>query len=493
MIRQNNQTSQKQQQRLNLSIQQIQLLNFIQLGALELDQRIRDEVLENPVLESAESTEDNPLAALPETETDTDYDGLKAEESGDLMDQYLPDDDLPSFSASSEKSDLEPSTFASNQTEQEDFRLKLHQQLAMLPLTERQRMVAEYLIHSLDDDGYLRNDLDDLADDISFACNLFITDVEIKAQLETVQALEPAGIGARDLQECLHLQLEAKSQHTKGVQLACQIVRDHLNDLANRQTEFIAACLKVSESEVKESVDLIVKLTPRPAGGQASRMYKNLNILPEFSVDCVEGGTTLSASLINSKTPHLRLNKNFSSGATPRQKMTEQDTPIKPQEQYLKSKLDSAQWFMDMIRQREDSMLRTMEAILSLQPAYFATGDKMALKPMILKDVADIVEMDISTISRVTSAKYAQTPFGLVHLKSLFNQGMMTETGELVTNQEIQGQIERIVQEENRDEPFSDQEIAHKLGEDGYIIARRTVAKYRDALHIPAANLRQKK
>lgn len=490
MIRQNNQTSQKQQQRLNLSIQQIQMLNFLQLGALELDQRIRDEVAENPALESSEPAEDSTLVSLPENDGHSDPDGTHAEDSGDLMDQYLPDNDHPSFSASSEKADFEPSHFESKQTEQTDFRTNLHTQLAMLPLTEHQRMIAEYLIDSLDDDGYLRNDLEDLADDISFAQNLFITDAEIKAQLDTVQSLEPAGIGARDLQECLLLQLEAKSQHTKGVQLACQIVHDHLNDLANRQTAFIATTLEVSECAIKEAVDLIVKLTPRPSGGEASRMYKNLNILPEFSIEQNESDTALSVRLINSKTPHLRLNKSLLATALP---LAQTGTSTKPEAQYLKSKLDAAQWFMDMIRQREDSMLRTMEAILSLQHEYFATGDKTDLKPMILKDIAEIVGLDISTISRVTSTKYAQTPFGLVHLKSLFNQGMMTETGELVTNQEILEQIAQIIQTENRDEPLSDQEIAQKLGEQGYIIARRTVAKYRDALHIPAAKLRQKK
>lgn len=487
MLRHNLHTTQKQQQGLHVSVQQLQLLNFIQLNALELEQRIRDEMEENPALDADLPEAEEGL--LPDMEMDGANEGPDAEERIELMDSYLPDDDFGDYLPPEDKHAPEMPDITTNLTEQEDFREKLHEQLTLLPLSDRELLVASYLVESLDDDGYLRRDIADMCDDISFAQQIFVTEPEMEAQLETVQSLEPAGIGARDLKECLLLQLESKPSHTPGVQDACTIVEHHLDDLGSHRKNQICAKMGIKQADLDEAVALIRKLSPKPVEGSATKLYKNQNILPEFVVEKGEDGA-LTVSLLNSDRGNLRLSREMSDSLEHFKKKKGAEKTHNAAEQYLKSKLDSALWFLEMMRQREDSMLRTMQALVQLQYDFFASGDRKTLKPMILKDIAEMVHLDISTISRVTSTKYAQTDFGLVHLKSLFSQGMSTEDGGLVTHQELQDQIGSLIRDEDKHTPLSDQEIADALTKKGYHIARRTVAKYRDLLNIPAAKLR---
>jgi RNA polymerase sigma-54 factor len=486
MLRQNLHTIQKQQQGLHVSVQQLQLLNFIQLNTLELEQRIRDEVEENPALDADLPDGQDTLS---DPEAVGSGEGPDAEERIELMDSYLPDDEFGDYLPSEDRHTPEMPDITTNLTEQEDFREWLHNQLTLLPLSPRELTIASYLVESLDDDGYLRRDIADMCDDVSFAQQIFVTEPEMEAQLETIQSLEPAGVGARDLRECLMLQLEAKPSHTSGIQTACGIVEHYLDDLGQHRKGHICTKMEITQAALEEAVALIRKLSPKPVGGSGNRLYKNQNILPEFVVEKAEDGS-LTVGLLNSDRGNLRLNKELNESLEHFKQKKATDKSHTAAEQYLKSKLDSALWFIEMVRQREDSMLRTMQSMVQLQYEFFLSGDRKALKPMILKDIAEIVGLDISTISRVTSTKYALTDFGLVHLKSLFNQGMTTEDGGLVTHQELQDQIALLIQNENKAVPLSDQEIADLLSKKGYHIARRTVAKYRDLLNIPPAKLR---
>lgn len=461
---------------------------MIRLNPLELDERIRDEVEENPALDAdPPDYSDSVTAESPADDTPTPSDG---EEKTELIDAFSPDDYSGDYLTAQDSNASELPPLGTNLTVQDDFRVKLHEQLALMELNPRDTLLTEYLVDSLEDDGYLRRSMEDICDDISFANNLFITEEELGLNLETIQGLEPIGVGARDLRECLLLQLEAKSAQTEGIQAACAIVENHLEDLANQKKAHICKTLAISEATFDCAVLLIKNLRPRPVGNMTPQVYKNQNIIPEFSIEKTEDGQ-LSATLLNSNRSGIRLNKTMVERLEHFKNQKNKDAESQSTEQYMKSKLDAALWFIEMIRQRENSMLSTIQAIVQLQYDYFITGDEKQLRPMILKDIADQVGLDISTISRVTSTKYALTHFGIVHLKSLFNQGMMTSSGDLVTNQEVQDQIAKIIEQEDKTNPLSDQEIAKLLHDKGYIMARRTVAKYRDALNIPPLKLRQ--
>ena len=315
-----------------------------------------------------------------------------------------------------------------------------------------------------------------------------MSDDELQAQLETLQSLEPTGVGARDLRECLLLQIEAKSNRTPHIHNAWRIVNAHLNDLATRNYPNMVAALGITSAEVKDAIELITNLNPKPIDTDGPQLYKNQNIIPELIVEKTEEDT-FKVALLNSNM-ELRL----SPGMMAKLDQLRASKPAAPQQatvQYMKSKLNSAVWFLDMIRLRENSMLLTMQAIVNLQPEYFESGDPKRMRPMGLKDVAEQTGFDVSTISRVTSSKYAQTDFGVVHLKSLFNQGMAKADGNLVTNKEIMDCIETIIAREDKQHPISDQEIVDKLAEQGYLLARRTIAKYREILHIPSAKMRK--
>jgi RNA polymerase sigma-54 factor len=481
MIRQGQQLGQKQL--LKLSPQQIQLLNFLQLNTLELEQRIQDELGENPALEATGET-----TTPAESEGSTD-DGVQ--ERLELLDQYHHDDDpadrLPSApEPRSVASELPDHTQLSDK---KDFREQLQDQLALLPLNERERLLTQFLVDSLDDDGYLRQDLGDLADTLSFAHELMVEDAELEAALDLLQDLEPAGIGARDLRECLLLQLEAKHHAVACVDLAYRIVEHHLHDLGQHNYDKIRAQLNTSPEELRCAISLIERLSPRPAGGNTRELVKNQHIIPEFVVEQTDNGE-FTVALAQSNSAALKLSPDMLDSLDALQR-----TPANKQEkaatQYLRSKVESARWFIDMVRQREQSMLQTMQTIVALQPSYFRSGDLKDLRPMVLRDVAERVGLDISTVSRVTSTKYAHTDFGVVHLRSLFNQGMAKSDGEMVTNKEISDLLSQLVGEEDKTNPLTDQDLADRLEEHGYPVARRTVAKYRDLLHIPVAKNRR--
>ena len=488
MIRQNQQIGQKQT--LNLSPQQIQLLNFIQLGTLELEQRIENETLENPALET-DAPDPDVAAEMPDAPPEIESaDEVAADlERFEIIEQYH-QDDFPDYVTAADMRPTHEENYPQTLAQTYDFREHLKTQLTVLQLPQREQMLASYIIDSVDDDGYLRTSIADLADTLSFAQSIFVEESEVESALETIHGLEPAGVGARDLRECLMLQLENLSRRQENVELAWRIVQNHINDLGAHHYEKIMAALKVSLPEVRAAADLIKKLNPRPVAGQSNVLVKNQNIIPEFVVEKDELGE-LKVYLPNSNSGVLRV-------STYMREMLQSMQGNKPKQQeraavqYLRSKVDSAAWFVEMVRQREHSMLVTMQAIVQLQQEFFVTGDPRKLRPMILKDVAEIANLDISTISRVTSLKYATTDYGTMHLKDLFQQGMAKANGEMVTNKEISARIASLIAEEDKQNPVSDQEICNTLRENGYHLARRTVAKYRDGMHIPIAKMRKK-
>lgn len=492
MIRQSQQQGQKQL--LKLSPQQIQLLNFLQLNTLELEQKIKDELEENPALEAEAPAVDTdptlPEAEAPGSDGEPESDSETEEyDRFDLLEQYHQDDDLPEYKTTSDLRNTEETSFSPTLVQGVDFREHLKEQLIMMPLSDRERLLASYLVDSLDDDGYLRLDLDDVADNLSFAHGIFVETADLEAVLEIVQDLEPIGVGARDLRECLLLQLEAKQHNVACIDLAYTIVKKHLNDLANRNYDKLINVLGVTTEEMKCATSLIARLNPRPVGSNTAELVKNQNIIPEFIVEKLDDGQ-MQVFLANGNSASLRISGDMVQmlESMQRDKSGKRD---KAALQYLRSKVDSAIWFVEMVRQREQSMLKSMQAIVTLQRDYFRTGDEKNLRPMILKDVAEQTGLDISTISRVTSMKYALAPFGIVHLKELFNGGLAKTDGEMVTNKEISDIISELIGLEDKQNPITDQEMADKLLEKGYHVARRTVAKYRDAMNIPVAKMRK--
>lgn len=479
MLRHNQQLGQKQL--MKLSPQQIQLLNFIQLNTLELEQRIRDEIEENLALEAGSAKQEV------EGDADSSTDSGDSDHS-DAGERNENDDENTTYKTTPESGNTEKPDYTTNLVQTKNFRDLLKDQLSMMSLPPRERLLAGYLVDSLDDDGYLRLTLADIADNLSFAHNIFVTETELDDELETVQGLDPIGVGARDLRECLLLQLHVMQPGTPCTELACQVVENHLNDLAGHHYEKLTAALDISMGQLKCAIEVIEKLNPRPVGSGTSELFKNQNIIPEFIVEATEEGNFRVALAQGSAELHLSKDMLENLEAMYRDKSSKQ---TRAAVQYLRSKVDSALWFIEMVRQREQSMLKTMQALVQLQSEYFRTGDAKRLRPMILKDVAEQIGLDISTISRVTSTKYALTDFGIIHLKTLFHQSMAKLDGELVTNREISDRIAALIASEDKNNPFTDQELATALAETGYIVARRTVAKYREAMHINVAKMRK--
>jgi len=492
MIRQHQHLGQKQL--LKLSPQQIQLLNFLQLNTLELEQKIKDELEENPALEAELSTleSDIPASELAESDSADEEAGREDAEDYDpfeVLDQYQQDDETPDYKTASDTRSNDEIPYTPIIVQGKDFREQLKDQLSVMTLAPRERLMTGYVVDSLDDDGYLRIELADMADNLSFAQSIFVEEDELENALKTVQGLDPAGVGARDLRECLLLQLEVKHHHISCIKLAYTIVDNHLTDLANRNYDKMMHALGASAKDMKAAAAIIEKLSPRPVGSSTADLVKNQNIIPEFIVEKGEDNT-FNIQLTNSNTAGLRLSSDMVDmlESMRRDKSGKQSRSAV---QYLRSKVNSALWFMEMVRQREHSMLKTIQAIVLLQEQFFRNGEFKDLRPMILKDVAEHTGLDISTISRITSMKYALTDFGIVHLKELFNGGLVKTDGEMVTKKEISNLIDDLIQNEDKQNPIADQEIAEILHKQGYTVARRTVAKYRDAMNLPVAKMRK--
>lgn len=477
------QLQQKLQQKL--SPQQIQMIRLLELPTLELEERVKHELEDNPALEEGKEPQDD----LEHSEEVEDF-AAEGSDNEDLsLGDYFSADDIPEYKLQqmTERAERkEEIPFA----EGESLSEFLLEQLRLRELPEKQVKIAEYIIGNLDDDGYLRRDLSAIADDLVFQAGVEAYEAEVEQVLRIIQDFEPAGIGARDLKECLLIQLN-KREKTEATRLALRILNSYFEDFTRKRYERILKTLDITEEELKRAIREITLLNPKPGSSWGDTMETAMSqVVPDFVVEANNGELTLSMN--NRGVPDLRINQEYAemfqdyAGNKANQTADRRDAV-----QFVKQKLDAAQWFIDAIRQRNETLQRTMETIICLQREFFLTGDETTLRPMILKDVAERTGYDISTISRVSNSKYVQTNFGVYPLKYFFSESMQTDTGEEISTREVKKIMKDHVDAEDKRHPLTDEELAAILKEAGYVIARRTVAKYREQLGIPVARMRK--
>jgi len=457
-----------------LSPQQIQMIKLLELPTVQLEQRIKQEIEENIVLEEEERA---------------------PEEGGEpkeiSVEEYLREDDTPAYKMRMNNFSRDDKQRPVYLTEGRSLQEYLVEQLGYRNLSEREMRLATYLVGSIDEDGYLRRELESVADDIAFTLGVETSTEELERLLAVIHELEPAGVGARNLQECLLLQINQLPMHSSVRRLARKILTVHFDEFVKKHYERLIARLQITEEEFREAIAEIKRLAPKPGnlyaeGGTNTTPY----IIPDFLLDYQEGRFQLSLNSYN--VPDVKVNRRYVEMI---RDMVGADGKVREEDkealQFVKSKIDSAKWFISAIKQRHDTLMRTMQTILDYQQEYFRTGDRAKLRPMILKDIADRTGLDVSTISRVVNSKYVQTQFGIILLKSLFSEAMQTASGEEVSSYEIKTLLQRCIDEEDKRHPLTDETLMNMLNDHGYCIARRTVAKYREMLDIPVARLRK--
>ena len=475
-----------------LSPQQIQFIKLLQVPTVSLDTRIKEELEENPALEDISLADMNdPVEEYPDKDPDDDYKSDEGEESFDEfnVDEYLQDDNVNDYGSKydSNEDDEDKKEFPMAVTN--TFFENLQEQLDLVPLDDKSYRIAQQLIGSLDDDGYLRRHIPSLIDDLAFSQNIFADEEEVEDMLKLIQAFDPDGIGARDLQECLLIQLRKKDQNNSNIQKAILVVENHLDEFTKKHYDKLEKSINVNGEELKDIVAEILKLNPKP-GDSGANNVKQMQVIPDFHI--VKNDGVLILTLNSKNAPELRVSKSYQEMFQHYEKTSEKDKKLKEAVQFVKQKLDSAKWFIDAIKQRQQTLLKTMNAIMNYQYEYFVfDGDERYLKPMILKDIADRIGMDISTVSRVANSKYVQTEFGTYLLKSFFSEAIQTESGEEVSNKEVKKILEECIGNEDKIRPLADEKLTEILKEKGYNIARRTVAKYREQMGIPVARLRK--
>ncbi len=457
-----------------LSPQQIQMIKLLELPTMQLEQRIKQEIEDNIVLDDV----------APQSDVEEEPRQLS-------MEEYLREDDTPSYKSrinNYSKDDKQRPVYITEGRSLQEF---LGEQLGYKNLSERELSIATYLVGSIDEDGYLRRDLESISDDIAFTVGLEVSEAELERILKVIHELEPTGVGARNLQECLLLQIDQYSHLSASQRLARKIIASHYDEFVKKHYEKLLQRLQIDEDEFRAAIDEIKHLAPKPGnlyseGGTDTTPY----ITPDFILDNNDGVFDLSLNSYN--IPEVKVNRRYTEMI---RDMVGTDGSIKDENkealQFVKNKIDSAKWFISAIKQRHDTLMRTMQAILSYQHDYFEDGDKSKLRPMILKDIAEATDLDVSTISRVVNSKYVQTQFGIILLKSLFSEAMQTDSGEEVSSYEIKTILQQCIDEENKRKPLTDETLMEILNSKGYRIARRTVAKYREMLDIPVARLRK--
>lgn len=439
-----------------------------------LEQRVEQEIEENIVLEEDDRPADN-----------------EEQDESISVDDYLREDEAPSYKSRINNFSKDDKQRPVNISEGRSLQEYLMEQLGYRNLSERDRQVAEFLVGSIDEDGYLRRDLESVADDIAFTLGIEVSVAELERMLTVIHQLEPAGIGARSLQECLLLQMTQRRMDSPSKRLAKKIITSHFDEFVKKHYEKLMSRLGVDEDTFRDAIDEIKHLSPKPGnlyseGGIDTTPY----IIPDFRLDYQDGHFDLALNSYN--IPDVKINRRYVDMI---RNMVSADGVVSESNreaiQFVKSKIDSAKWFISAIKQRHDTLMRTMQEILSFQQEYFKDGDKSKLRPMILKDIADRTGLDVSTISRVVNSKYVQTHFGIILLKSLFSEAMQTESGEIVSSYEIKNLLQKCIDEEDKRHPLTDETLMNILNDKGYCIARRTVAKYREMMDIPVARLRK--
>ncbi len=451
---------------------------------MQLEQRIKKELEENPVLE-LES--DNPGVADEQGSDDSDNNtDIDNEEFS--MDDYYEDDEIPTYKLNVNNYSKDDKYIDVPFSVGISFHEFLNEQLGLTDLNEEEQQLAEYIIGNIDDDGYLRRDLMAISDDLAFNMNLDVPEEKLEKILRVIQEFDPPGIAARDLRECLLLQLDRKEEAT--YKLAKTIVKDYFAEFTKKHYDKIRSKLELSEEELKKGIDEVLKLNPKPGSSYSNPLNKsNQHIVPDFILELVDG--ELSLSLNQRNVPELKINETYSDMLKTMSQNQKSQKNDKEALSFVKQKMDSAKWFIDAIHQRQTTLLLTMSEIISFQKEYFQEGDETKLRPMILKDIAERTDLDISTISRVSNSKYIQTHFGIYPLKYFFSEGLQKDDGEEVSTREIKKILQECIEGENKRRPLTDEKLAQILKEKSYNIARRTVAKYREQMGIPVARLRK--
>ncbi|NLJ06616.1 MAG: RNA polymerase factor sigma-54 [Sphingobacteriales bacterium] len=482
--------SQKLQQKL--SPQQIQFVQLLQLNTSEIANKVEEELSENSALEQNQPDEEEEIKADEDTVLAIDEDNEEseedfvAEEYEPDISEYLGDEDnyqqyTPEYSGNEDKKEI---PLASHKTLYDS----LLEQLNSFDLDERQLNIAKHLIGMIEEDGYLRRPLKSISYDLAFINNIKTDEEELEQILNILQSLDPPGIAARDLRECLLIQLERKENKDRYTQLAIRIISDYLNELANKHYDKLTKALEISRDELKETINIITKLNPKP--GESQINIKSQYIIPDFIVTQISEND-FDISLNSHNSPQLRINRDFQEKLEKYSEQKKKSRKMREEMQFIKQKLDSAKWFIEAIKQRQQTLLMTMSTIVEYQKEFFKTGDYTKLKPMILKDIADRIGMDISTVSRVVSSKYVQTDIAIYPLREFFSEGIMKDDGNEVSNREVKRILSELIENESKKKPLTDEKLTELLNERGYNIARRTVAKYREQLNLPVARLRK--
>ena len=461
-----------------LSPQQIQLMKLIQLPTLDFEQKIQREIEENPALEQGQNSSDEN-----NEEGQDDY-----SDSDDLnIDDYINYDDTPSYKLSSNNSGNQEDKnipFASGIS----FTQHLLTQLKPISLSEKKMKIAEFLVGSIDESGYIRLDIEEIIDDLAFTQNLIVSNDELKEILKIVQEFDPPGVGALSLQNCLILQLKRKKSSVV-IDLAIEIIENSFEQFSKKHFEKLMNKYSINEEQLKEVITIISKLNPKPGGSYSGGGKPIEQVIPDFKISIENNELILDLNYRNS--PTLNISRDYDEMLKGYKLEKNKSKSQREAIQFIKQKLDSAKWFIDAVKQRQQTLFITMQAIMNYQKEYFITGDERKIKPMILKDIANEIEMDISTISRVANSKYVDTPYGTKLLKEFFSESMKTTSGEEISTIEIKKILEKIISNENKRKPETDEKLVKLLNEKGYKIARRTVAKYREQLNIPVARLRK--
>ena len=461
-----------------LSPQQIQLMKLIQLPTLDFEQKIQREIEENPALEQGQNSSDEN-----NEEGQDDY-----SDSDDLnIDDYINYDDTPSYKLSSNNSGNQEDKnipFASGIS----FTQHLLTQLKPISLSEKKMKIAEFLVGSIDESGYIRLDIEEIIDDLAFTQNLIVSNNELEEVLKIVQEFDPPGVGALSLQNCLILQLKRKKSSV-SIDLAIEIIENSFEQFSKKHFEKLMNKYSINEEQLKEVITIISKLNPKPGGSYSGGGKPIEQVIPDFKISIENNELILELNYRNS--PTLNISRDYDEMLRGYKLEKNKSKSQREAIQFIKQKLDSAKWFIDAVKQRQQTLFITMQAIMNYQKEYFISGDERKIKPMILKDIANEIEMDISTISRVANSKYVDTPYGTKLLKEFFSESMKTTSGEEISTIEIKKILEKIISNENKRKPETDEKLVKLLNEKGYKIARRTVAKYREQLNIPVARLRK--
>lgn len=490
--------SQSLQQRLlqKLSPQQIQLMKLLQVPTANLEERIKEEMEENPALEldeegNGDDSGDDMKDEFESSEEEFEMDGSEDEyedidiseyvvdDDGEIADYKMKDDNYP---------EADDKKVVPIKNESSFFDLVINQ-LGLLELDERKFKVAEQIVGSLDDDGYLRRELSSIVDDLAFRQNVITNEKEVEKIIKQIQQFDPPGVGARDLKECLLLQLQRKLHDEKSVELAILVLSKYFDEFTKKHYEKIQRGLNLTDSELKDVINQIIKLNPRPGGNVGEMNKAESYIVPDFYI--LNNGGILEISLNSRNAPDLRISEGYRDMLKDYDRASKKDKRQKEAVLFIKQKIDSAKWFIDMIKQRQHTLLNTMDAIMKHQKEFFLTGDETVMKPMILKDIAEKTNLDISTVSRVANSKFVQTEFGTFRLKFFFSESLSTDSGEEVSTREVKKILSNMIEAEDKRKPLSDEFLTDMLNEKGYNIARRTVAKYREMLNIPVARLRK--